>query len=349
MRLAIIFAVSMVAGTAFYARGLEPGTTFAPGNFDFKIDSEASYNGNFVPSGTWSLKNLVPGVDRFFNFDDIKPGDQGENTISLHANKNAWMCLDFINLQENENGINEPESELDITGSGGELADGMEFFSWNDDGDNIFELGEKPIFGTSTQSASIVLASTTYAVADALGGQACKADKTCYIGIYWCAGNLEVNLNTAEITCDHTTLGNEAQTDIMTVDVRFRAYPSEENPGLRCDGKKISGCSPGYWKKSSHFDEWTAPYTPNTLFSSVFDNAFPGKNLKQVLTITGGGLNALGRQTVAALLNAANPEVGYAYSVAEVISMFNAVYPGGDYETLKNLFEKHNTKFCPLN
>ena len=60
----------------------------------------------------------------------------------------------------------------------------------------------------------------------------------------------------------------------------------------------------------------------------------------------GGGLSALGRQTVAALLNASS--TGYAYSAAHVIAQFNAVYPGGDYETLKNDLEYNNTVYCPL-
>ena len=37
-----------------------------------------------------------------------------------------------------------------------------------------------------------------------------------------------------------------------------------------------------------------------------FDDAFPGMTLLEVLSQGGGGLNALGRHTVAALLNAAS-------------------------------------------
>ena len=109
------------------------------------------------------------------------------------------------------------------------------------------------------------------------------------------------------------------------------------------------GCTPGYWKQDQHFDSWTAPFTPNTLFSSVFENAFPGMTLDQVLGQGGGGLNALGRHTVAALLNAASPGVDYPLTVAQVISGFNAVFPGGDYETLKNRWAAFNELGCPLN
>jgi fibro-slime domain-containing protein/uncharacterized repeat protein (TIGR01451 family) len=109
------------------------------------------------------------------------------------------------------------------------------------------------------------------------------------------------------------------------------------------------GCTPGYWKQSQHFDSWTAPLTPDTLFSDVFEDAFPGKTLLAVLKQGGGGLKALGRHTVAALLNAASPGVSYDLSVNDVIEGFNDVFPGGDYEGLKDLFEGFNEQGCPLN
>jgi hypothetical protein len=108
------------------------------------------------------------------------------------------------------------------------------------------------------------------------------------------------------------------------------------------------GCTPGYWKAPQHFDSWPAPYLPGQQFSSVFENAFPGLTLLQVLELQGGGLNALGRQTVAALLSAASPDVDYDLTPAEVIAAFNAVFPGGDYETLKNRLDFLNNQGCPL-
>ena len=108
------------------------------------------------------------------------------------------------------------------------------------------------------------------------------------------------------------------------------------------------GCTPGYWKQMQHFGSWTAPYMPSTMFSDVFDDAFPGKTLLQVLWQGGGGLKALGRHTVAALLNAASTDVSYDMSVDDVIDSFNAVYPGGDYEALKDDFAYFNEQGCPL-
>lgn len=108
------------------------------------------------------------------------------------------------------------------------------------------------------------------------------------------------------------------------------------------------GCTPGYWKQSHHFDSWVG-YAPGTLFSAVFENAFPGKTLLQVLRQGGGGLNALGRHTVAALLNASSPGVNFDLTTAGVIAAFNAVFPGGDYEAQKDTFAGLNEQGCPLN
>lgn len=113
---------------------------------------------------------------------------------------------------------------------------------------------------------------------------------------------------------------------------------------LGCSGIYGQGRTPGFWKQPQHFQFWTAPYTPNTLFSDVFDNAFPGKTLLQVLSQGGGGLNALGRHAVAALLNSASGQVDYALTTSQVIVLFNGSVPGptNGITALKNYFEDLN-------
>ncbi len=111
-----------------------------------------------------------------------------------------------------------------------------------------------------------------------------------------------------------------------------------------CDGLEGEGKTPGYWKQCQHFHNWAGGYTPSTLFSDVFDNAFPGKTLLQVLQQGGGGLNALGRHTVAALLNSVASNVDYALTAEEVITLFNGNVPGpaAGIENLKNYFQSLN-------
>jgi hypothetical protein len=119
-----------------------------------------------------------------------------------------------------------------------------------------------------------------------------------------------------------------------------------DNYFAKATGTGTQGCTPGYWKQSQHFGSWKG-YSPNQKFSTVFDNAFPGKTLLEVLGQGGGGLNALGRHTVAALLDASSG-IDYGMAAEEVIAKFNAAYPGTDYETLKDQFAAMNERGCPL-
>lgn len=67
--------------------------------------------------------------------------------------------------------------------------------------------------------------------------------------------------------------------------------------------------------------------------------------LLQALSTGGGGLNALLRHSTAALLNAAHPNVEYAFTVAQVISLTQAAILSGDanlIESRKNQFEQQN-------
>jgi hypothetical protein len=119
------------------------------------------------------------------------------------------------------------------------------------------------------------------------------------------------------------------------------------------DDNDSDGCTPGYWKQTQHFDSWPAKYTPNQQFSEVFEDAFPGQTLLDVLGQGGGGLNALGRHTVAALLNATSAGSSFDYPLEEddVIDLFNDLFPGSkaDYLALKNIFQDANEAGCPLN
>src|SRR3989344_7259542 len=150
-RTLLLGGVFALATLAAFARGGEPGITFAlEDDLNLTIDSRAFYNGLPVLGSTWTLKDLVPGADKFFNIEDIVPVDSGKAVISMHIEserEDAWLCLDFTNLVSDENGFVEPESGVDASEASGELADGMEFFAWRDDGDDVFEVGEEPLFG----------------------------------------------------------------------------------------------------------------------------------------------------------------------------------------------------------
>ena len=110
----------------------------------------------------------------------------------------------------------------------------------------------------------------------------------------------------------------------------------------------MAGCTPGYWKQVHHEGSWVN-YEPTDSYSEVFVVVTDGdKTLLEALETGGGGENALGRHAVAALLNASNGDVGYYYTVAEVIAIVQGAYANDDFETAKNLLEVQNELDCPL-
>ena len=126
------------------------------------------------------------------------------------------------------------------------------------------------------------------------------------------------------------------------------------------NGGAGQGCTPGYWKQSQHFSDWIG-YNPTDSFGSVFDlpsqlerpehNVDPsGLTLEDALRLRGGGVNALMRHAVAALLNAANPDVSYDFTESDVIFRFNSVVNGSDeaIEGQKDQFADFNEQGCPL-
>lgn len=131
------------------------GNVLAAGAIDLGIDNHSYYNGLLNPETTWrvdfDLSDQPPR--QFFNFRDIKPGDWGEDTISLNVRNNeSWLCVDVTLTSDDDNGLVDPEEDDGDTTPGigeGELADAVRWYWWADDGDNVFECdaeGEDPSF-----------------------------------------------------------------------------------------------------------------------------------------------------------------------------------------------------------
>lgn len=113
------------------------------------------------------------------------------------------------------------------------------------------------------------------------------------------------------------------------------------------------GCTPGYWKQPQHFDSWTG-YSTGDSFNTVFGGTYfsPDITLLQALGRNGGGINALARHSVAALLNASSPGVAYPdESTASIILAFQTAVEDGRtaIEMQKNAFDAWNNGGCPLN
>ena len=116
----------------------------------------------------------------------------------------------------------------------------------------------------------------------------------------------------------------------------------------------FQGCTPGYWKQDQHFDSWQG-YATTDLFNTVFGVAGPLPNtltLLDALNLGGGGINALARHAVAALLGSVHSEVEYGLSQADVLDQVKAAINSNDattIEALKNQLDALNNKGCSLN
>ena len=189
------------------------GNTLTSGSVDLQIDYDGSYNGESIPG--WSFTDLTN--EKFFDFSDLKPGDYGEGTISLHVIGNdAHGCLTIDNMHDNDNGLTDPEMEAGDSDDGvdnGELANEIHFFAWADDGDNIWESGEAMLFSNTEGPASDVLDGKTYPLGE--------LDGTSYIGIYWCYGSMTVDELNHALSCSGSGVSNQSQTDTLSADITF--------------------------------------------------------------------------------------------------------------------------------
>lgn len=170
---AIFAAAALIIGAtfAFFSdTETSAGNALQAGALDLKIDSQAHYAGLICQGnptlwaddptgvvepttrpeligqpceGTFALQDLGDEGDPFFELSDIKPGDSGENTISLHVFDNdAWGRIRVTGIQDKDIDCTEPESEdspdPECSSNGvpgdGELAQNLNFFLWLDEG-----------------------------------------------------------------------------------------------------------------------------------------------------------------------------------------------------------------------
>lgn len=222
----IAIAVMGATGAFFSDTETSTGNTFTAGAIDLKIDSTATYNGQAVAAATWAEKDLVPTADKFFNFSDIKPGDKGENTISLHViNNDAYACATVSNLTDYENGQTEPESLVDTTTgtNQGELSQTMNWKVWKDDGTGSGTACDNIQNGTEPTLTSGHPTNGTLALYDSVtnNGAVLAGGSTSCLGVSW-------ELPAAS--------GNETQTDSMTGDISFNVVQSRNNTNFTCSG-----------------------------------------------------------------------------------------------------------------
>lgn len=125
---------------------------------------------------------------------------------------------------------------------------------------------------------------------------------------------------------------------------------------VKCETTGAEGLTPGFWKNNAakHGASAWVGYSPAQSVASVFGSAFGSRGsltLADALGTGGGGLNALLRHSVAALLNAAHPDVDYAMTTSQIVSAVQAAVAGGNVaiEQLKNQLDGYNNSGANVN
>ena len=263
LSLLIIFAIgagAFGATQAFFSdTETSTGNILAAGAIDLKIDNTSYYNHATSSATSWDLADLT--VQKFFNFIDIKPGDEGEDTISVHVNDNdAWACMDLSFTKNDDVDCTEPENiddpsctEPDLDFADGDLGGALNFLFWTDDSDNVLEDNEQIIASgsaTDVLNRSIVLADATENNVGGADGAPLTGGQTYYVGKAWCFGNLTTNPLPAGggvdptvasgVSCDGVAVNNASQSDALSGDVSFRAVQYRHNPTFTCSGTEPS-------------------------------------------------------------------------------------------------------------
>ena len=228
---------------------------FEAGAIDLKIDNTSYYNG--APNSETTCKPGDLTNQLFFNFLDLKPDDEGEDTISLVVNTNdASACADVTLTTNDDASSTDPElgdgdSPEDTQDNfDGELAQNINMVFWIDDGDNVLEQTESDTKILAKGPATDVL-NSSWALADSLGnkfgltaGSPLTGNTTYYIGKAWCFGTLgfapvadgndqNPTVNSG-VTCDGSQLNDITQTDAITADIQFTAEQHRNNPEFQC-------------------------------------------------------------------------------------------------------------------
>lgn len=204
---------------------------------DLKIDYEGYYNKEVdgqPNAGHWRPKNLR--CDRFFNFRDIKPGDFGEGTISLHLrHRNAWLCAKIEPRRNDDKRSTEPElleDERDRRRNrwDGELAQNLNFRIWADIcmndgaeiGDNVYQPDCDSLLHQGTAPLEkLYLPLVDTEIGNVFTGSTgpLKKNRKYYLGMDWKVP---------------VAVSNEIQTDTYRADIEFLAIQAKNNKSFTC-------------------------------------------------------------------------------------------------------------------
>lgn len=226
-------AVAAIGGTvAFFSdKETSTGNTFIAGSIDLKVgDVTWTVNGPIDNRG--DLKNWDPTDltnQKFFDFSDLKPGDNGSDAIKIKVGTNpAWVCAKVTVTADEDNGMTEPEGDVDADAETGELDNALRIKFFRDvDCDGVQETGDDTVKKWTLFKEVGVLA-----IADAQHPTAIQPSEAgVCISKNWCFGEIDEETE----ACEGKNIGNESQTDKLVADLSFYAVQERHNTGFTCD------------------------------------------------------------------------------------------------------------------
>ncbi len=267
--ISIVAIFGVMATNAFFSdTETSLDNTIQAGKVDLLIGNTSYYNGLLNNNTSWTPSNLSEST-LFFNFNDLKPGDWGEDTIGITVDDNdAWACMEFELIANDDVTCTDSELEDDENcaepGVGlGELGDLVNIVFWIDDGDNVLEDDEED--GAFIRTTALdTLSSGIWALADSSEDDllsnlnndgALIGGETYYIGKAWCFGELALApldqdngsepdrspaTTSGGIVCNGSELNNAAQTDNLVGNISFSAVQHRNNPDFVCNPRILA-------------------------------------------------------------------------------------------------------------
>lgn len=252
---------------AMYVRITDTSSTsaFEPTADGFDLDaikalhcgSDPDLSGESCEGLSWTETNLETGVHRFFDFDDIKPGDRGEDTVSLHVSDNdAWGRMVVAVTKDTDNTCTSSEeiaedNACSAPNGTGELRENLNFVVWLDEGikpgfqgkqndvgegDNLKQESEVGLVSAGAIEADGEIHDIGLGLSAAYAEHGCSdADGATNYGL--CHGLASDGRMVASTTYYFgiawdlpIDTGNEAQTDIFVSDISFEVEQYRNNP-----------------------------------------------------------------------------------------------------------------------
>lgn len=213
--------------------GLVNGTPETnPGGLLYKLTIDGNCKGEYFQTHCqlWDSKNLTN--EKFFDLNDVKPGDSGTNVISLTVDNNdSWVCMSTESVTNEEISLTEPEVEMQDIEPAGELGQNLHIFMWRDtNGDGVYDSGEGSLGSYTLANESMIPLYDSVTPEGQLIG-----DTKVYIGLAWCAGTL-TPVEGSAFLCDGSSMDNSSQSDKVTADLLLRAEQFRNQPDFSCTG-----------------------------------------------------------------------------------------------------------------